>query len=225
MACATTVTAMAARPVHEPEHLHVDGLAVRVIRSTKRSKTSSARLVDGVVEVRVPAWLSARERNRTVTDLVARVRAATPAAAGVVDLVERAEMLAARYDLPVPSSIRWVTNQGRRWGSCTPATGTIRISHRLQRVPDWVLDAVLVHELAHLVEPGHGPRFRALEERYPLRERAEGFLEAMSAGLADPVWCVDGSDAAGGAAGTDAEDAAAPRSRRRTPVGSSAGRG
>src|SRR5699024_5646764 len=57
------------------------------------------------------------------------------------DLMERAERLAGEY-LPEgvrPSSVRWVTNQTTRWGSCTPLNGSIRISHRLQNMPSWVL--------------------------------------------------------------------------------------
>jgi len=77
-------------------------------------------------------------------------------------------------------SIRWVTNQGHRDGSCTPAEGTIRVSDRMQGVPSWVLDYVLVHELAHLLEPNHSEAFWALVRRYPLAERARGFLLGMA---------------------------------------------
>jgi predicted metal-dependent hydrolase len=80
----------------------------------------------------------------------------------------------------VPTSVRWVTNQNGRWGSCTPADGTIRISHRLRDMPDWVIDYVLLHELAHLVVPSHNERFWALVGRYPRAERARGYLEGVA---------------------------------------------
>lgn len=80
-----------------------------------------------------------------------------------------------------PASVRWTTRQGSRWGSCTPAEGTIRLSTRLQGMPPWVVDYVLVHELAHLLEAGHGPAFWALVERYPRTERARGYLEGVAA--------------------------------------------
>jgi hypothetical protein len=50
----------------------------------------------------------------------------------------------------------------------------------LAREPGWVLDYVIVHELAHLRVRRHGPGFWALVERYPLTERARGFLIARA---------------------------------------------
>ena len=76
-------------------------------------------------------------------------------------------------------SIRYVSNMQRRYGSCTPGKGTIRISDRLLNMPKWVLEYVLVHELAHLVEANHGKRFWALVNRYPRAERARGYLMAV----------------------------------------------
>ena len=76
--------------------------------------------------------------------------------------------------------IRYVTNQQHRYGSCTPATGVIRVSpHRVVAMPAWVRDYVLVHELAHLREANHGPRFWKLVNRYPKTERARGYLMAL----------------------------------------------
>ncbi len=60
--------------------------------------------------------------------------------------------LARRYDLPSPSTIEWSDRQLTRWGSCTPSDGKIRVSNRLATMPGWVLDWVIVHELAHLVD-------------------------------------------------------------------------
>ena len=76
----------------------------------------------------------------------------------------------------------WVTNQQQRWGSCTPSSRTIRLSHRLQSMPDWVVDYVLVHELAHLVEVTHSRRFWSLVEAYPAMERAQAYLQGYLAG-------------------------------------------
>ncbi|MEJ2749035.1 MAG: M48 family metallopeptidase, partial [Anaerolineae bacterium] len=83
-------------------------------------------------------------------------------------------------------SIRYVTNQNKRFGSCTPSHGTIRISHRVAAMPDWVLDYVVMHELAHLEEANHGPRFWQLVNQYPRTERARGYLIAVGMEEIDP---------------------------------------
>jgi predicted metal-dependent hydrolase len=149
---------------------------VEVIRSARRRKTVQAREVDGVLRVSVPAGLAARDEQRWVAEMVRRMERRT--AGGTIDLAARAEALAQRYDLPRPAAIRWVDNQRWRWGSCTPSDRTIRISSRLAGEPGWVLDYVIVHELAHLRAPGHDGRFWSLVERYPRTERARGFLMA-----------------------------------------------
>jgi predicted metal-dependent hydrolase len=102
---------------------------------------------------------------------------------GDSELAERARRLSDQYfgGRARPASVRWVTNQNTRWGSCTPAEGSIRLSHRLQGMPDYVVDYVLLHELAHLLVPGHGPGFWSLLESYPRTERARGYLEGVDA--------------------------------------------
>ncbi len=102
---------------------------------------------------------------------------------GDTELAARAEWLSEQYlgGRARPASVRWVTNQNTRWGSCTPAEGSIRLSHRLKGMPEYVVDYVLVHELAHLLVPGHGRRFWELLEAYPRTERARGYLEGVVA--------------------------------------------
>ena len=153
---------------------------VEVIRSDRRHKTVSAKIVEGVIRVRIPAWMSADDERRFVTDVVARIERKRQSDA--VDLEARAVRLADRFDLPHPTSVRWVSNQNQRWGSCTIATGEIRISDRLVGVPPWVLDHVIVHELVHLVVPDHSPAFHELLARDPLAERATGYLMALNDG-------------------------------------------
>ena len=153
-----------------------------VVRTRRRHKTVSAREVDGVLEIRIPAWMTKAEESHWVLEMQRRV---TRRSAPVSDesLSNRARTLARRYDLPLPASVRWSTRQGRRWGSCTPSTGALRISSRLTKAPPWVLDYVLVHELAHLKVAAHDSRFHALVGRYERMERALGFLDAW--GLSD----------------------------------------
>ena len=167
-----------------------EGLPVKVIRSARRKKTSAARVVDGRIEVRVPATMTAGEEQEVVAELVARVERKRAVQETPIDLMVRARKLAAVYKLPMAKEVRWVTNQQSRWGSCSYDDGVIRISSRLAKVPDWVLDYVLLHELTHLVEANHGPEFHRLMARYPKAERAEGFLDAMSLGVADDRYTV-----------------------------------
>ena len=154
-----------------------DPYPVRVVRSRKRKRSVSARLVEGVLELTVPSWLSEREANDFIDRMQARfARKRTHAAS---DLMKRAATLAGRYDLPAPSAVRWVANQSTRWGSCTIDDGSVRLSDRMIGMPDWVVDAVLVHELAHLVHADHGPAFKALEARYERQVEASAFLDGV----------------------------------------------
>ena len=132
----------------------------------------------------VPQRLSAAEEAhwvREMTDRLARQeRRRRP---GDAELTRRAGELSTRYlgGRARPASVRWVDNQSGRWGSATPVDGTIRLSSRLRGLPGWVTDYVLLHELAHLIEPGHGPAFWALLRAYPKLERARGYLEGLCA--------------------------------------------
>ncbi|MHB8507566.1 MAG: M48 metallopeptidase family protein [Candidatus Dormibacteria bacterium] len=162
---------------------------VRVIRSARRRRTISARIRGGVIEVLLPEGMSDREERHWIEVMTRRLSRRRRAPSDR-ELARRAAELSARHfgaEL-VASSVRWVDNQSSRWGSCTPETGSIRLSTRMRGFPDWVVDYVLVHELAHLRYQGHGPRFWALVARYPLTERARGYLLAKGgeeAGEAD----------------------------------------
>lgn len=154
---------------------------VDVVRSAKRKKTVQAALRDGRIKVMVPAGLDSQVESRLVAEMTEKVvRRHTSHG---VDLMARAETLSVEYSLPVPSSIEWSGRQMMRWGSCTPTDGAIRISTRLASMPEWVLDSVIVHELAHLEEADHGPRFEELVARYALTERARGYLIAVDQGI------------------------------------------
>ncbi|MCA9870620.1 MAG: M48 family metallopeptidase [Caldilineae bacterium] len=157
-------------------------MEVKVIRSDNRVKTVSAREVDGVFEVRAPAQMSDAELEPVVQNLLKRwQRRQATADLDDADLERRARELNRQYfgGKLRWKSVRWVSNQNTRNGSCTPSQGTIRISHRLAKMPAFVRDYVLVHELAHLVEANHGPRFWKLVNRYPRTERARGYLMAV----------------------------------------------
>lgn len=156
---------------------------VEVIRSPRRRRTISAERRNGKLLVRIPARMSAAEERAWVAKMVERVLAKERAAklnAGPA-LERAAERLNDRHfgGRLRWSSIRYVTNQGMRYGSCTPGDGTIRISHRVADLPDFVRDYLVMHELAHLEQAGHDEAFHALVDRYPLAERARGYLMAL----------------------------------------------
>lgn len=157
---------------------------VEVRRSNRRWRTVSAYREDGRTIVLIPAGMSRTDERHWVDTMVRKLAASDqrrrPSDA---QLGGRAAELSRRYlgGRARPTSIRWVGNQQSRWGSCTPAEGTIRISTRLKGMPEWVLDYVVLHELAHLLQPAHGPAFWALLAGYPRTERARGYLEGVAA--------------------------------------------
>jgi predicted metal-dependent hydrolase len=156
---------------------------VEVVRSTRRRRTVSAHRAGDRIIVSVPARISRAEESRWVALMVARVLAGEQRARlSDTDLAGRAALLSERYlaGRAKPAGVRWVDNMTARWGSCTPVDRTIRLSHRLVGMPGYVIDYVLLHELCHLIEAGHGPRFHALMAGYERRERAEGFLDGVA---------------------------------------------
>ena len=164
---------------------------VEVRRSSRRTRTVTAYRERDTIVVLIPQRMSKADEQSFVKDMVERVlaremRASAPR--GDDALATRARELAAIYlapaldHAPEPTAVSWVTNQQQRWGSCTPSTGVIRLSHRLRPLPAWVVDYVLLHELAHLVEPTHSEHFWSLVGRYPAAEKAKGYLEGFLAG-------------------------------------------
>jgi predicted metal-dependent hydrolase len=157
---------------------------VEVRRSKRRRRTVSAYREGDRIVVLIPAAMSKRDEAQWVADMVARLERKEQRTRPSDDqLLARATTLNDTYfgGLATPSSVRWVTNQQQRWGSCSPGDRSIRLSERLQGMPSWVVDYVLVHELAHLLEHGHDAKFWAWVDRYPRSERARGYLLGWSA--------------------------------------------
>lgn len=159
---------------------------VEVRRSPRRRRTVSAYRDGERVVVLIPAQFSGAEEREWVDKMVARLAARERRGNTDDALHDRALALAERYlsEFPqasAPETVRWVRNQNGRWGSCTPADRSIRISNRIQAFPDWVIDYVLLHELSHLVVANHNSQFWSLVARYPRADRARGFLEGVSA--------------------------------------------
>jgi predicted metal-dependent hydrolase len=160
------------------------GGPVEVRRSSRRRRTVTAYRDGDRTVVLIPARMSRTEERRWVAQMLERLeRQEQRRRPSNAALLARARELCHQYlDGRVePSSVRWVTNQGHRWGSCTVADRSIRLSHRLRGMPAWVVDYVLLHECAHLIEPGHTGDFWALVHRFPRADRARGYLEGVSA--------------------------------------------
>ncbi|MCE1173046.1 MAG: M48 family metallopeptidase [Propionibacteriales bacterium] len=165
---------------------------LEVRRSPRRRRTIMVRREAGRLVALVPARLTAAQEAALLPPLVEKfLRREAKVSARVGDdelAVRAAELWRAYLQAPCgpmpPVQVSWVDNQQRRWGSCSTPSNQIRLSSRLQAMPGWVLDYVLVHELAHLIQTNHSPAFRALERRYPQAERARGFLDGVQ-------WTID----------------------------------
>lgn len=157
---------------------------VEVRRSARRTRTVSAYRKDGKVIVMIPDRFTHAEESEWVDTMLSKLeRTVARGRQTEAQLMRRANELSREYlnGQARPSSVRWVDNMTTRWASCTTGEGTIRLSDRIQAMPAWVIDYVLVHELAHLLEPSHNKRFWHWVDRYPKAERAKGYLEGVAA--------------------------------------------
>jgi predicted metal-dependent hydrolase len=153
---------------------------IRILATRRRRRTVAARLRSGVLELMVPASMPVAERQRWAEVMRGRIERQMRRRLPTDErLARHAHALNERY---FGGNLSWTsigfTDTVSLWGSCTFASGAIRVATRLAKFPDWVLDYVLMHELAHLVQSDHGPAFQELLGRYPLAERARGYLLA-----------------------------------------------
>lgn len=184
-----------------------DDPRIEVRRSARRKRTVTARVEGEKVVVLMPAGLPRSEERQLITDMLAKLarsgrRRGTKTSDA--ELMARAKELSRSWlgGRAVPASVRWVPAMTTRWASCSPGSREIRISESLRDVPTYVLDYVVVHELAHLVVPGgHPPEFWALVRHFPRTERAMGYLEAYSRVLRAGVGGADGTGEVGAGEG------------------------
>lgn len=165
--------------------IQVDDLEVRLTRKTIKNLHLRVKPPDGRVEVSAPWGAS----ERLVAGFVREKRGWIQAQRAAIAASPRTEAAAAAPEevaawravvaACVPALIEaWepimgvkagkiaYRNMTSRWGSCQPATGRICINVRLALYPPECLEYVVVHELCHLLERGHGPRFHALMDRF-----------------------------------------------------------
>jgi predicted metal-dependent hydrolase len=177
------------------------GQVTVIVRRDGRLRKSArwAHQEDGTILLRVPKSLPRRRIPTLLEDIAAKLQHAEKTAARRTDadLQQRAERINQRcFDGKITwAAIRWVGNMTQRVGSCTnggSTDGHIRISERIKGWPEWVIDYVVAHELAHRVHPNHSPEFWAfLQEAYPLTDRARGFIEGMAFARGEPSGEVD----------------------------------
>lgn len=160
---------------------------VEVKRSKRAKRNVTAYRDNDKTVVTVPTRMAKRDIDAYVVELVNRLDERDERSSSQDALEQRARGLSRKYlgqDLfethKVAVKIRWVTNQNSRWGSCTPDEGTIRLSHRMQRMPGYVIDSVIVHELIHLLVTDHSPAFYELMNKFPQHEKAKAYLDGYS---------------------------------------------
>ena len=165
---------------------HDDKLEIR--RSARRRKSISVHREGDLYVVSAPMWMSQADIEQHARALVRRLRQRETPKMSDGDLLTRALWLRLEFlpEAPEPTSVRWA-KQSRQWGSCTSVDRSIRVSEQLEQAPQYVVDAVIVHELGHLLRADHGPEFKALIARYPENSRADAFLAGMSFSKGLPV--------------------------------------
>ena len=164
--------------------IQVEGFkGLKVIRSKRRRKTVSATVDKGILIVRIPSRMSRSEEAHWVEHMRKKLlgkQEKKKSRRSDSALEERARRLALDYFGDLEFTIVWSSRQQQRWGSCTPLDRSIRLSTNLKNFPDYVIDYVIIHELAHLLIADHSPEFWQLCSRYPFTDRARGFLEGIA---------------------------------------------
>jgi predicted metal-dependent hydrolase len=158
-------------------------MEIKIIKSKNRRRSASAKKKNGVLVISVPWFLPETEIHQLITHFLKRFEKRK--IKSEVELKQRADELNRKYFQGKINdySIVWSTRQKSAYGICNYRQRAIRISIRLKAVPSWVLDATIVHELAHLIEPNHSARFHTLINKYPLTERAKGYLIGLEDSL------------------------------------------
>lgn len=161
---------------------------LEIRRSSRRRKSIAVHREGDTFVVNAPMWMSSTEIELHAAILIERLRKRETPRLSDTELLTRALWLRMEFlpESPEPASVRWA-KQERQWGSCTSADRSIRISYRLEYAPQYVLDAVIVHELAHLLHADHGPEFKRKIARYPDNARADAFLAGMSFAKGIPI--------------------------------------
>jgi hypothetical protein len=185
-----------------PLHPRFDPPRLDFVRHPRARRYVVRVRADGTVRVTIPRWGSRREAEafadaqrhwiHAQLDRVTQERASIRETLAPEEIREfralakqmlppRLLELAARHGLQV-SAIS-VRNQRWRWGSCSPS-GRICLNWRLVRMPDWIRDYVMIHELMHIKRLDHSPAFwRLVAAACPQYQEARRWLREHQASL------------------------------------------
>lgn len=166
-----------------PQTITADNVTLTLLVERKRVKNVNARLRGSTLYISAPPGMSPERVETIAGDLAGKLLRREHARR--VNNEEEALLLVSRVVRRFPQQPRveralFVTNQRTRWGSYSQRTNTIRLNAALRKMPRWVLEAVVAHELAHAIHPDHSPAFwELLHSVYPETERAMAFLEGV----------------------------------------------
>jgi predicted metal-dependent hydrolase len=167
-----------------PQTITIDGVTLTLVVERKRVKNINARLRETTLSVSAPLHTPQATLDKVIPDLARRLvrRVHARQVNAEEDALALARTVAARFaNRPEVAEVLFVTTQEARWGSYSPATRTIRLHAALRRMPRWVLEAVVAHELAHVIHQDHSPAFWKLLQRVcPDTDRAQAFLAGVS---------------------------------------------
>lgn len=156
-------------------------MKLALIPSRKRRKTVSARVRNGVLELRIPSWLSKKRAREMGQSFLKKIRKKEIQKNSDQFLQKRAGLLNQKYlrGKLKGFNIVWSERQKSIFGVCDQRKKEIRISSRLKKAPFWVIDYLVLHELVHFLAPGHGKKFWQIVNQFPRTEKAKGFLQGL----------------------------------------------
>lgn len=172
-----------AAPVEEL--VFVDEFEVWILRKRVKNVNLRVKPPDGHIEVSAPMRVDSEfvkafvhEKRDWIRNQQNRIAASPQGRAAAASSDEVAQWKAVVQAFVPPLIAKWepiigvkagkiaYRNMTSRWGSCQPSTGRICINVRLALYPPECLEYVVVHELCHLLERSHGPRFHALMDAF-----------------------------------------------------------
>jgi hypothetical protein len=154
------------------DELKIAGKAYRLAIELTENKTHTARLDGNVIRLQLTRYDTDMHREKAVKHLLSRIVAQ-------VFLPEITRRVLDWNERHFRRSVRSVNLKYNlsNWGSCS-AKGNINLSTRVLFAPDNVVDYVIVHELAHLVELNHSDRFwQVVEKVMPDYREKENWLK------------------------------------------------